>query len=175
MEENNQVRHRIHEHFTEKHLIELNKIRKSGNYSNNNQKIDDALMVLKDIGVVFIASGTNRFSILIDNYIYKIAMDSFGIRDNWTEFNFSQELQPYVTKTYETNGLIAVAEYVNLFTKEEFIDSRDNINEILAILSENYLFCDISTSLKNICNFGYRNTGDIVILDFGLTTRSVYK
>ena len=148
------LRHRINEHFTEDHLIKIDKVRRSGEFTNNNQKIDADMMIMKDIGITFIASGTNRFTILIDNYIYKIALDSFGIRDNWTEFNFSQELQPYVTKTYECNGLIAVAEYVNLFTREEFIDSRENINGILEILAEDYLFCDIGTSGKNYCNFG---------------------
>ena len=61
-----------------------------------------------------LGAGTNRYSMLKDNYVFKFALDHYGFDDdNNTEFNKSMELQPYVTKTYETNGLISVAEYVN--------------------------------------------------------------
>ena len=45
------------------------------------------------------------------------------------------ELQPYVTKTYETNGLISVAEYVNIISLADFRDNKARIREILKWLS----------------------------------------
>lgn len=163
----NKLRHRIHEIFSEELLIEIENVKDNPMYTDNNSKIEEILILLKDLGVIFVASGTNRMAILINGYIFKIALDSFGIKDNWNEFEMSTCLQPYVTKTYECNGLIAVAEYVNLINKDEFYDNRDNIASILTILSENYLFCDMGLTTKNYANFGYRATKEIVILDYG--------
>ncbi len=162
-----EYRHRINEIYPESVLKAMDRVRFDPRFSDNNQKIEENLMILKDLDVTFIAAGTNRMSILKDDYIHKIALDSFGAQDNWTEFDRTIELQPYVTKTYECNGLIAVAEYVNLFNKEEFVASREHIAGILEALSENWLFCDMSLTAKNFCNFGYRPDGDIVILDYG--------
>lgn len=168
MDEEKKYRHRIQEKFSEECLRDIYRIIKNPDFNSNNQKFDAILFRIKDMGFIELASGTNRMAVLgNDGYVYKFALDSYGIRDNWTEFNMSQELQPYVTKTYECNGLIAVAEYVNLFGSEEFVDSRDNIRTILSILSDNYLFCDMGTRAKNFCNFGYREDGTIVVLDYG--------
>ena len=166
-EKTTKIRHRIHELFSEELLLGMEKVMNNPEYTNNNQKVEANLLLLKDIGATYIASGTNRMAVLISKYIYKIALDSFGVRDNWTECEMSKRAQPWVTKTYECNGLVAVAEYVNLISKEEFQDSKENIAGILEILSEDYLFCDISTTGKNWCNFGHRTNGDIVILDYG--------
>lgn len=161
------MRHRIHEVFSENKLLQIEKIKDDPIYSDNNQKIEEILKVIEGTGARFVASGTNRMAVLINGYIFKIALDSFGIADNLNEFNMAIQLQPYVTKTYECNGLIAVAEYVNLINKDEFYDNRDIIANILSILSENYLFCDMGLTTKNYANFGYRSNKDIVILDYG--------
>ena len=79
----------------------------------------------------------------------------------------SPKAQPYVTKTYESNGLVTIAEYANLMTIDEFRDNREIIGAILEELSQDFLFCDISLTTKNFCNFGYRDNGDIVIIDYG--------
>lgn len=165
---NDGYRHRIHEIYSEERLEALEDIRRDPKFTNNNQRIDAILQVMKDLGVTFIASGTNRMTFLLDDYIHKVAMDSFGIQDNWTEFERSVDLQPYVTKTYECNGLIAIAEYVNLFNKQEFVDSRDHIREILKIIAEDYLLCDLTLTAKNFTNFGYDDDDNIKILDYGL-------
>lgn len=162
-----EYRHRIHEFFSERRLEALNAVRTSGSYTNNNDKVDAMLDIMKDMPIAVIGPGTNRLTVLIEDYVYKIAMDSYGVQDNWTEFRMSPLVQPYVTKTYECNGLIAVAEYVNLITKEEFVDSKEVIRGMLDILKEDYLFCDISLTPKNYLNYGYRDNGNIVILDFG--------
>ena len=136
-------------------------------YSNNDERLDAILEHLKDLDITMLGGGTNRVGILIEDYVYKIAMDTRGVRDNWNEFNTSVDLQPYVAKTYESNGLINVAEYVNLITREEFIDSIDHIRAMLEVLSEDWIFSDLSLELKNMVNYGWRDNGDIVILDAG--------
>ena len=161
------VRHRIHELFSEQTLDMLMEVMDNPVNTSNNMKVEDILKILKPLGFAEIGPGTNRFCVKYGNYVYKIAMDSYGIRDNWNEFNISPLAQPYVTKTYECNGLIAVAEYVNLINKIEFEDSKENIKTMLQILSQDFLFCDLSTNLKNYLNFGFTDDGRIVVLDYG--------
>lgn len=160
-------RHRIEELFSQELLDEIVSIIKDPNISSNNEKAQKFLFLLKDLGFTEIGPGTNRLTVRNVGYVYKIAFDSYGIRDNWNEFNMSPELQPFVTKTYETNGIIAVAEYINLITKEQFLKSRPNIKKILDYLSKKYLFCDISCTLKNLTNWGYDDDYNLKILDYG--------
>lgn len=115
--------------------------------------------------------GTNRFAILIDGYVFKIAMDKAGIRDNLAEFSLSQELQPFVIKVYECNGLIITTEYVTVISKEEFNNSKEEIRHILSYLSEGYLLGDVGSINKNYMNWGYRDDGSLIILDFAYIYR----
>jgi predicted RNA-binding Zn-ribbon protein involved in translation (DUF1610 family) len=165
------VRHRIHELYSEKRLQEIEDIRLDPMFPDNNKRIDAILHLMRDMDVTFIASGTNRMSYLLDGYIHKVAMDSFGVNDNWNEFKVSPLVQPWVTKTYECNGLICVAEYVNLFTKQEFVDSREHIREILKVISEDWWFCDMGLVAKNYTNFGYDDDDNIKILDYAYMER----
>lgn len=167
MEHEKKFRSRIMELFSEDLLIKLENIQTDPRFVSNNDKFQHILFLLKDMDFIEIGAGTNRMAVLHDNYIFKIALDGYGVKDNWNEFNMSPELQPYVTKTYECNGIVLVAEYVNLINREEFLDSKEHIRTILDILSEDYLFADIGTIAKNFCNFGYRDDGTLVILDYG--------
>lgn len=120
------------------------------------------------ISYTFLGDGTNRMSFLVDGYVFKLALDDQGYIDNLTEFKMSKEAQPYVTKTYETNGLFCVAEYVTLISYDEFVKQKYRILEILEILSSEYLLGDMGWTKKNYCNWGYRkNSKDLVILDYG--------
>lgn len=161
------VRHRIHEIYSEDRLKAIYDVWHNPKLRDNNERTDANLDILKDLDVTYIASGTNRMVVLLDEYVHKIALDSFGVADNWQEFNMSVQAQPYVSKSYESNGLITIAEYANLMNKEEFLDSREHIGAMLEVLSEDFLFCDISLTTKNMCNFGYRDNGDIIIIDYG--------
>ena len=121
-----------------------------------------------DVSFSFLGDGTNRMAFLVDGYVFKLALDDQGYIDNLTEFKMSKEAQPYVTKTYETNGLFCVAEYVTLISYDEFVKQKARIIEILDILSSEYLLGDMGWTKKNYCNWGYRkNTKDLVILDYG--------
>ena len=121
-----------------------------------------------DISFNFLGDGTNRMAFLVDGYVFKLALDDQGYIDNLTEFKMSREAQPYVTKTYETNGLFCVAEYVTLISYDEFVKQKMRILEILETLSSEYLLGDMGWTKKNYCNWGYRqNSKDLVILDYG--------
>lgn len=161
------LRSRIKEEFSEEDLDFLHGLVYSGYFESNNDKADAILFRFKDRGFVELAPATNRFALLRGEYVYKFALDRYGIKDNNNEFDLSEDLQPFVTKTYETNGYILIAEYVNLISENEFIDSKENVREMLKYLSEDWLFSDVGTISKNFCNFGYRNNGDLVILDYG--------
>lgn len=167
-----QIRSRILQYFSKDLLRDLNKICHSV-VSDNNLKVDAMIDVMRHHNLDFIelGPGTNRLAILIDNYVFKIALDKRGIQDNINEFTTSQELQPYVVKTYETNDLITVCEYVTVISREEFEENKEPIRRILSILSESYLLGDVGTVGKNFCNWGYRDNGELVILDFAYIYR----
>lgn len=134
---------------------------------SNNEKVD----IIKELcGDEFaeLGPGTNRYGMLgPDGYCHKVALDRRGIVDNITEFRRSPELEWVSPKVYETNGVILVAENVELLTKEDFVANRENILGICDALSKVYIFTDIGYAMKNFCNWGIRRNGDLVILDTG--------
>lgn len=161
------LRSRIKEDFSEEDMEYIKGVCKSKYFRSNNEKAEALLSYFRDKGFIELAPATNRFAVLKGKYVYKFAMDDYGIEDNLTEFRLSKELQPYVTKTYETNGYITIAEYVNLIKEEEFMDSIPHIREILSYLAEDWLFCDVGTITKNHLNWGFRDDDSLVILDYG--------
>lgn len=134
---------------------------------SNNEKVD----IIKDLcGPEFteLGPGTNRFGIMgPDGYCHKIALDRRGIVDNFTEFRRSPELDWVSPKAYETNGVILVAENVELMSKEDFVANREQILAICESLSQMYIFTDMGYAMKNFCNWGIRRNGELVILDTG--------
>ena len=151
----------------------INKIKKDHFISDNNKKVDKIVAVLNKFEVPFVelGAGTNRYAVLIDNYVFKFAMDSEGEKDNWMEFSLTQELQPFVTKAYECNGLVLVSEYVNLVTKSEFASHKEDMRTILSVISQSYLLGDVGTVERNFTNWGYRDNGEWVILDYAYLYR----
>lgn len=134
---------------------------------SNNEKVDIIKELLGD-EFTELGPGTNRFGVMgPDGYCHKIALDRRGIVDNITEFRRSPELDWVAPKAYECNGLILVAENVELMTKEDFASNRENILEICSQLARVYIFTDIGYATKNFCNWGIRQNGDLVILDTG--------
>lgn len=160
---------RIHRFIPKECMVELNAICGDVTISDNNTKADMMAATLRKHGVPFkeLGPGTNRYAVRIDGYVFKIAMDKNGIDDNKIEFTMSDELQPFVSKTYECNGLIVVSEYVTFISKTEFVDNEENIKAILARLADRYIFGDVGYMKKNFLNWGYRDNGDLVILDYG--------
>lgn len=159
---------RIHKHIGEDLLKELDAICNNVIISDNNIKVKAIRAALDKHGVMYneLGPGTNRFAVHIDGYAFKIAMDRMGKLDNANEFSMSKELQPFVIKVYENNDLISVSEYVTLISREEFLERREEILEVLGQLADSYLLGDVGYVEKNFTNWGFRDNGDVVILDF---------
>lgn len=148
------LRSRIKEDFTQEDMEFLRDLETSPNFTNNNDKADAILYHFRDRGFIELAPATNRFALLKGRYVYKFALDHYGKEDNENEFRLSPELQPFVTKTYETNGYITIAEYVNLISREEFVASTYHIREILKTLAQDYIFSDVGSVVRNFVNWG---------------------
>lgn len=145
--------------------------------NDNNEK---AMLIQELIGDEFqeLGTGTNRAAFLYTpnddrefkggaGLVYEFALDRRGFLDAWAEFKRSSEIPEYAIKVYETNMLISVQEYVTLMDENEFRINERGIKEILKMLDHDYIFEDIGFTTKNYENYGYRENGDIVILDLG--------
>lgn len=169
------LRSRILEHFPKQAMEEIKKLVYNNRINDINDKIEILMGILDkyDIDYSELGTGTNRTAIFIDGYVFKIALDKWGVRDNDQEFTLSEELQPYVIKVYECNGIIMVCEYVVVINKEEFAERKSQIRRILADLSNEYLLGDIGTINKNFANWGYRDSQELVALDFAYIYRII--
>ncbi len=103
-----------------------------------------------------IGTGTNRIAFLHNGVVVKVALDRRGQIDNFQEYKRSIELPNYLAKTYETNYLVNICEYVEVMDQDKFIINERGIKQILEDLSKNYLFDDIGYTLKNSYNWGCR-------------------
>lgn len=132
--------------------------------------------LLKDnhINYEVLGGATNRIALLIDGYAFKFAMDDQGYMDNQIEYSLSPELYPRVTKSYETNGYILVAECVEIMTEESWAVHKVDILSILQDMSNDYLLGDVGYIKKNMTNWGLRN-GRPVILDYAYCHRKTEK
>ena len=113
----------INRYFTKEVYLELLKITMMGDISNN-EKNAFVKTLLTEYNIPFsgLGPGTNRMAVLIDGYAVKIALDKDGMIDNKREFLYTKNLQPFVIKVYECTscGLLAVSEFVELFTLNDF-------------------------------------------------------
>ena len=171
------ARSRIHEFINRELLIKLYSIAADVLIPDNNTKMELFIAAFEEFNVPYqeLGPGTNRGAFLIDGYVFKIGFDKAGMADNRREFSLAQELQPFVTKCYEctANGLIAIAEYVTVISKEEFQNSKDEVRQILSHLADAYLLGDVGSVNKNFMNWGYREDGSLVILDYAYIYRVI--
>lgn len=165
---NKQVKSRILQHIPKELIAKLNNICNNNTLGDNNTKVRMIMSSLNEFDVDYLelGPGTNRLAVLIDGYVFKFALDSDGVDDNRAEFSLTKDLQPFVTRVYECNGIMCVSEYVTVMSKSDFNSNKDTIKKILSILAETYLIGDVGTVEKNYMNWGYRDDGSIVILDF---------
>lgn len=141
--------------------------------SSNNQKMIMLGNLLYTYGIDFeiLGGATNRIVFQIDGYAVKFAIDEQGYIDNLIEYSLSPELQPFVTKSYETNGYIQVQECVEVMSKEAFQLYRVEINKVLDTMCQDYLLGDVGYIEKNRTNWGIRGTKP-VILDYAYCHRA---
>lgn len=138
---------------------------------DNNLKADIIRRYLEPFGFEEIGTGTNRIAFLKGGMVYKLALDRRGFVDDYCEFKRSLELPEYLAKTYETNMLINVCEYVTVLGQEQFIEMKPVILATLEDISKAYLFNDLGYILKNSMNWGCRHEdtddAELCILDYG--------
>ena len=112
-----------------------------------------------------------------DGYVIKVPLDKDGKIDNKREFIYSLPLQPYVIKCYETfaDGLLAVFEYVEIFTIDDYWKSQERMREMLSDIAQNFLIGDVGISSTNYVNWGFRDDGSLVILDYAYIYSVAFK
>lgn len=158
--------------ITQEDIDTIRKIILSPRYSGNNrlkmERIDD-IMHLR--GFTKFAGGTNR--IVYEHpdapgMVFKVAIDSVGIKDSPAEFYNQNLLKPFCCKVFECSacGTIASFEKVKRITTiEEFYTIIDDYYFMITnnIIGK-YVMEDIG--IKYFMNFGIRIGQGPVILDF---------
>lgn len=141
--------------------------------SSNNEKMTILCNLLNsyDVNFEILGGATNRIVLQIGGYAVKFAMDDQGYLDNLIEYSLSPELQPFVTKSYETNGYIQVQETVEVMNKEMFRMYNYEIIKVLETICQDYLLGDVGIIEKNRTNWGIRD-GKPVILDYAYCHRA---
>ena len=143
--------------------------------SQKKMKLLQQLLKRYEVRFDVLGGATNRIALFIDGYAFKFAIDRQGYKDNLMEYALSAELQPYVTKVYETNGYVLVAEPVKTMTIDDFKLRKTDILKTLEILASDYLLGDVGYIKKNFTNWGIRDNGSVVILDFAYCHRGTEK
>lgn len=137
----------------------------------NNEKTTMIQIYLNEAGVDYLSlgPGTNRYAVLIDQVVFKFALDEDGMIDNRREMLYTERLQPYVIKCYECikNGLVMVCERIRVIDSINFRTYRDKILDILKdITRQGFLIGDVGINEKNYLNWGIRPNGEVCCLDF---------
>jgi hypothetical protein len=146
--------------------IALYKITADASIIDCNEKADLISAIMTNLGFVEIGCGTNRIAFRKHNYVFKVALDKRGWIDNISEYKRSIEFPQYFMKVYETNREIVVCEYCELISEDYFMTHKDQVKQILSILSNYYIMDDVGLTTKNFCNWGIRTTtsGDEVMV-----------
>lgn len=154
----------LNKYFNNKMADWIYELTKDNTHSNF-EKADILSDYLAPYGFREAGCGTNRIAYKKGGYIFKIALDSKGIRDNNNEYNLSNELLPHVAECYDNNGLISVAEKVVVMNKSDTFHYDKEIELILRKMSKAYVLNDVGP--KSFLNWGINHLGNPVILDYG--------
>lgn len=156
----------INQYLKETDIKHISEITHSFTVMDNNKRAAIITEYMDQIGFCESGIGTNRACYKPYNnsgIIFKIALDERGIEDNNAEYQLSEELYPDVTKSYENNGYVSVAEAVDCMDSEMFDNNRRFIYPILQRLSLTHLLSDVGP--KSFKNWGLRGAVP-VILDY---------
>ena len=173
MEENEKSKAVFHslikKYFPSELLVKLELVTQTHGIDNNS-KTTKILELLNEYNIPYssLGNGTNRYGFLVDGYAVKIALDRAGHIDNKREFKYAKTHYPDVVKVYEctVDGLLAVFEYITIFSMDDFVSYQEDMRKILKKITENYLVGDVGISTINYINWGIRADGSIAILDF---------
>nr|DAT84402.1 MAG TPA: General transcription factor IIE subunit transcription factor, RNA Polymerase.1A [Caudoviricetes sp.] len=176
------LRSRINQYFTPELQRELEEMIFYEYGRDNNSKAKEIYNIIRRVNpaanAVAIGPGTNRYAVLIDGYVFKVALDKDGVIDNMKEFSLSKTLSPDVIKVYElsSNGMLMSCEYIRVLDWSTYTKSQSEIRKILAhIVSLGYFIGDVGVSSKNYLNWGTRPDGSLCILDFAYIYKVSYK
>ena len=162
----------ILELFPEKLINKLSEICDNFDIPDNNLRADKMIKVLNKYGFEEVGCGTNRIVVHEtddEEFVYKIALDSAGIKDNNMEYDLSFELPGLVVKNYESTGLISKAQFVYTFNSNDIDTYYTDVMDKLDIIKQKYLLFDVGPrSYKNwgYTTDGYGNIEDILLLDY---------
>lgn len=162
----------IHEIIGEDNILIIEDMLNDFSLTDNNQKADKIKELLEndlaDRGLKELGCGTNRIAFISDkdpHYVYKIALDERGIKDNNLEFKLSKMINPkYITQCIENIGLVAKCERIFVMNKYLMLKYKKQVSEILTELSHDYLLNDVGYT--EFLNWGIRNGNEPVILDY---------
>lgn len=135
--------------------------------SDNYKKANYVIEMLKPFGFRELGEGTNIIVLYHPSYpgvVYKIALDSNGIADNFNDDVLQHEI-PHYTRVFarHSSGIVSVQEYSVTMNQERMKDFVQPIMRLLKQLSKKYLVADLSPS--RFLNFGVTRQGDFVIQD----------
>lgn len=154
---------KIKKYFDNELLERIHKLIKDGTIDNF-KRADILSSWLGRYGFKEAGCGTNRIAYEKNGYIFKIAINSKGITGNHSEYNLSDQLQPYVTECYDNNGLILIAEKVTVMDRSDTKYYEDKMYKILKKISHTFILSDIG--LRSFLNWGINSEGDPIILDY---------
>lgn len=135
--------------------------------SDNTKKAKEVERYLDPFGFKMLGEGTNIVVLTNDIYpgvVFKIALDPYGIADNFNDLNFCQTIPRYA-KVFARDHtcIVTVQERYYVMDLDLIGYYREPIIKFLNQLKDKYLIADLSP--KNILNYGIDRKGRFVIID----------
>ena len=135
--------------------------------SDNTKKAKEVERYLDPFGFKMLGEGTNIVVLTNDIYpgvVFKIALDPYGIADNFNDLNFCQTIPRYAKVFARDHScIVTVQERYYVMDLNLISYYREPIIKFLNQLKDKYLIADLSP--KNILNYGIDRKGRFVIID----------
>lgn len=135
--------------------------------SDNTKKAKEVERYLDPFGFKMLGEGTNIVVLTNDIYpgvVFKIALDPYGIADNFNDLNFCQTIPRYAKVFARDHScIVTVQERYYVMDLNLISYYRGPIIKFLNQLKDKYLIADLSP--KNILNYGIDRKGRFVIID----------
>lgn len=135
--------------------------------SDNTKKATDVEKYLSPYGFKMLGEGTNIVVLVNDLYpgvVFKIALDPYGIADNFNDLNF-QEFIPRYARVFARDHtcIVTVQERYYVMDLNLIRYYREPIVKYLNKLKDKYLIADLSP--RNLLNYGIDRKGKFVVID----------
>lgn len=135
--------------------------------SDNTKKAKEVERYLDPFGFKMLGEGTNIVVLTNDIYpgvVFKVALDPYGIADNFNDLNFCQTIPRYAKVFARDHScIVTVQERYYVMDLNLISYYRGPIIKFLNQLKDKYLIADLSP--KNILNYGIDRKGRFVIID----------